>query len=269
MATGIVIVVGLIVAAILYGIFFLFFKLIWILCKKQRNFWPLVLAGVATVLTLAATVYMAVYTAKKFIQPFAPIIETMATRTEPVYGPQPYTDPRYGFSITLYNGTVLSEWIDLGTENYLVGFDTNPFVGLSADRQRDPEQPVTLYLIVRQEGADTDAPAIDLLKDVINTAGQMDFDGEIDFDNPQPAYAGPGATAAKVNGNLYTASSQEGIAFALLMAKQGTVLYYVIGGSNESQDEIYQTVESFRTEALSAVQESVLPAPAPTANTAG
>ena len=45
--TGLLILLLFVLAAI-YGLFFLFFKLIWLLFKKHKNKWPLILAGIST-----------------------------------------------------------------------------------------------------------------------------------------------------------------------------------------------------------------------------
>ena len=82
------VVIGLLIAAVLYGIFFLLFKLIWVLCKKQRNFWPLILAGAATLLVIVGVVWAAASTVNRYVVPFTPIIQAAQTRTEPVYGAQ-------------------------------------------------------------------------------------------------------------------------------------------------------------------------------------
>ena len=144
------VVIGLLIAAVLYGIFFLLFKLIWVLCKKQRNFWPLILAGAATLLVIVGVVWAAASTVNRYVVPFTPIIQAAQTRTEPVYGAQAYTDPRFGFGLTLYDGTVFSDWINLPDNgpSLLVGVDTNVFV---TNSMQEDNTPLAAYLLVRAE----------------------------------------------------------------------------------------------------------------------
>ncbi len=253
------ILVGLIGAAILYGIFFLFFKLIWILFKKQRNFWPLILAGVATVLLLAGTVWATVYTLNKFLQPFTPIIEAVQSRTEPVYGAYPYADTRYPFSLTLYDGTVLSDWIDVENISFKVGFDTNVFFYESDEE--DGFFPFTFYAIARQAKELSLDTAMDLLQEITTGLEQAEFEGEVDLGPIASVYAGPNTTAAQVSGNFYPPGTADNLAFTLLVAKQADTVYYVVGGSNMPPEEMYQTVESFR---LQNPQPAAADTPAPT-----
>ena len=148
------VVIGLLIAAVLYGIFFLLFKLIWVLCKKQRNFWPLILAGAATLLVIVGVVWAAASTVNRYVVPFTPIIQAAQTRTEPVYGAQAYTDPRFGFGLTLYDGTVFSDWINLPDNgpSLLVGVDTNVFV---TNSMQEDNTPLAAYLLVRAETKNT------------------------------------------------------------------------------------------------------------------
>lgn len=259
------IIFGLLGLAVLYGIFFLVFKLIWVLCKKQRNFWPLILAGAATLLTVFAVVWAVYRTVNTYIRPFAPIIEAVQTRTAPVYGAQAYADPRYGFGLTLYDGTVLSEWIDLPDNGpaVLLGVDTNSFLSNANDKS-----PFSGYLLARvadmkkyaEEYAN--AGALETARSLAQQAEDAQFDGEIVIDDVSPAYAGTSGTAAIIKGTLHSDRYQnESVPFQLLIAKEGPTLYALLGIEQNAQQQVEKTLRSFRLKAA-APQTTALPATA-------
>ena len=183
------VVIGLLIAAVLYGIFFLLFKLIWVLCKKQRNFWPLILAGAATLLVIVGVVWAAASTVNRYVVPFTPIIQAAQTRTEPVYGAQAYTDPRFGFGLTLYDGTVFSDWINLPDNgpSLLVGVDTNVFV---TNSMQEDNTPLAAYLLVRAETKNTTG-ALELTQQFAQQARDTQFNGKIEVDEVAPRLCGP------------------------------------------------------------------------------
>ena len=212
-------------AAILYGIFFLFFKLVWVLFKKQRNFWPLILAGAATLLTVGGLIFSIIYTGNKLLKPLLPIVDTIQTRTEPVYGSQLYVDPTYGFSIMLYDGTVLSDWINWKGTSVLVGLDTN----IKFAQQQDPDDiPLTFLLIGRQPKVEQDLDAYNLLKGYIQQAKNSDADAQVVFSDISPAFAGADCSAAIVRGTIQNPTTST-LHFTLLLCKRGSEMYFVVG----------------------------------------
>lgn len=228
-------------AAVLYGIFFLFFKLVWVLCKKQRNFWPLILAGAATLLTVGGLIFSIVYTGNKLLKPLWPIVETIQTRTEPVYGSQLYVDPTYGFSIMLYNGTVLSDWINWKGNSVLVGLDTN--VKFSQQQDQD-DIPFTFLIIGRRPNVDTDQDAHALLQQLIQQINNSDSDVQLSFSDISQAYVGPGATAARVTGSID--SDGPVILFTLLLCRQGSDMFFVAASTSQNNPVTDYMINSFR-----------------------
>ena len=107
-----------------YAVFFLLFKIIWMILKKSSNKWPLILAGVATVLLGTVTALSAYYGVKKIIKPFNPIIAAAQT-PEPVYGEKAFNSPEYGTELTVYDGMTFSDWMHFGEIDLTVGIDTN------------------------------------------------------------------------------------------------------------------------------------------------
>ena len=256
------VVIGLLIAAVLYGIFFLLFKLIWVLCKKQRNFWPLILAGAATLLVIVGIVWAAASTVNRYIVPFTPIIQAAQTRTEPVYGAQAYTDPRFGFGLTLYDGTVFSDWINLPDNgpSLAVGIDTNIFIHSFGQNDNGP---FSAYLLVRAITRDSSG-ALETAQLFAKQVQETQFNGKVVVDDVAPAYAGIGGTAAIMQGTLYAASGEE-LPFMLLIAKKDEIFYALLG-LEKTPGQVEKTLRSFRFEAQTTLppQNSValLPAPA-------
>ena len=61
----ILVLLALLGVVAVYAVFFLLFKIIWMILKKSSNKWPLILAGVATVLLGTVTALSAYYGVKK------------------------------------------------------------------------------------------------------------------------------------------------------------------------------------------------------------
>ena len=117
----------LICAAVLFGLFFLIFKIIWLILKKKENFWPLVLSGVLTFLLMLLASIALYRVHKQFIKPLNPILVAANVRQEPVFGPRLYTDDKYPFALTLHDGLVLSDWFVFDpTLQVKIGIDLNP-----------------------------------------------------------------------------------------------------------------------------------------------
>ena len=62
-------------AVTVYAVFFLLFKVLWIILKKSSNKWPLILAGISTVLFGIAAVGTLAWGTYKIISPFRGMIE--------------------------------------------------------------------------------------------------------------------------------------------------------------------------------------------------
>lgn len=137
----------LLAAAVVYAVFFLIFKLIWMIIKKQSNKWPLILAGVCTVLFCGAAIGGAVWGIYKIIKPFTPITQSIQENPAPVYGPSVFTDPKYGFSLTVFDGMTFSDWMKFDDVNVKLGIDTNIFKKDNAGKSI--EGPFTLVGFVR------------------------------------------------------------------------------------------------------------------------
>ena len=222
-----------------FGIFFLVFKLIWILFKKKRNFWPLVISGVLSgIVILAAGIFSyAMY--KQFVKPFDPIVQTVKKQTTLVDGHRLYTNP-LGFAVTLYDGTTLSNWLTVDDWSFLVGVDTNMFVN-----KKDPNQPFSLYLL-GHEADEEPSNAHDLMKEISQGVAQSNSSkGRIEIEQVIPVNVGQNAEGELMKLTVFPYDQSTPIAFSLLIATKGPDTYFLAGLGNAGNDKILDTVSSF------------------------
>ena len=121
------IILLLIVVGIIYLLFFGILKLIWILCKSNRNFWPLILAGVGTILFCTCVGLGIGWGVKKVMAPFKEVIARTKSNPEITLGPRTYQDDRFPFQLTVFDGMDFSKWIPIGKAYLKIGVDTNFF----------------------------------------------------------------------------------------------------------------------------------------------
>ncbi len=127
------IILLLIAAGVVFAVFFLIFKLIWMMFKKEGNKWPLIWSGVCTVAFCAVTAFMIGTSVYKIVKPFTGMIEYVQKNPAPVYGEHVYTDPDYHFSLDVFNGMYFSDWINIKEANLKAGIDTNVFRNTNND----------------------------------------------------------------------------------------------------------------------------------------
>ncbi len=138
----------LFVLAAVYGLFFLFFKVIWLLFKKHKNKWPLILAGVSTVLSGALLAMLIWWGISLIISPFLPMRQRIADNPQPIYGVHTYTDPQYAFTLQMPDGMDYSEWISFEGVAFKLGINTNLFKKDEAGKEITG--PVVLSALIRQ-----------------------------------------------------------------------------------------------------------------------
>ncbi|MBR2392195.1 MAG: hypothetical protein IKA93_01300 [Elusimicrobiaceae bacterium] len=155
-------------AVTVYAVFFLLFKVLWIILKKSSNKWPLILAGISTVLFGIAAVGTLAWGTYKIISPFRGMIERYDEKAPLTYGSTTYTDPRYGFSVDLYNGMDLSEWMNFDDVSVKVGADMNAFKKSPDNKQNE----MVFAFIIRQTDIDTDEPPFQDLYEALDSAKQ-------------------------------------------------------------------------------------------------
>lgn len=138
----------LFVLAVVYGLFFLFFKVIWLLFKKHANKWPLILAGISTVLSGILLAMITWWGVSQLIKPFLPMHERITQNPQPVYGVRTYTDPQYAFTIQIPDGMDYSEWISFDGVAFKLGINTNLFKKDEAGREITG--PAVVSVLIRQ-----------------------------------------------------------------------------------------------------------------------
>lgn len=142
------IVLLLVTVAVVYAVFFLFFKVIWLIFKKDRNKWPFILAGISTVLSGVLLACLIGWGISKIFHPFRPMQARIAQNPAPVYGLHTYTDPAYPFMLQLPDGVDYSEWITFPGVEIKLGINTNLFKKDAAGK--DIKSPGIISALVRQ-----------------------------------------------------------------------------------------------------------------------
>ena len=146
----------LVLAVVVFAVFFLFFKLLWLLLKKNTNKWPLILAGVSTILLAVAVAGTVMWGVKTVMAPFSGMIARVKTNPQPIYGSHLYTDPSYNFELALPDGVDFSEWMDFQEGAVKAGINTNIFKKDNAGKSI--KGPVLFSVIIYQKNADADNP---------------------------------------------------------------------------------------------------------------
>jgi len=141
----------LFVLAVIYAVFFCIFKLIWVILKKERNFWPLVLAGVFTFLLGIGVVCGTYVVAKKVMAPFQQLINNIQSNPDMVIGQSTYKDPVYPFEMTVIDGMDYSDWFDLSNVSLKGGIDTNVF-----KKGYDKNKPFLMSILMRNQEDEKD-----------------------------------------------------------------------------------------------------------------
>lgn len=236
--TGLIILL-LIAAAVVYAVFFLIFKLIWMIIKKQSNKWPLILAGICTVLFCGAAIGGTVWGVYKVMKPFAGIAERVQANPQPVYGESVYTDPEYGFTLEVFNGMDFSNWMNFDGVNVKLGIDTNVFKKDNAGKSI--ETPVTLAALVRAQNVKEKTSVSALEEGLENNKDRRLEITKMYRTNIQ------GNPALYVAGNAY-GNRGESIPIWLLAAEKGDYVYFiaVMQISEQPTGQPQQMVQSLR-----------------------
>lgn len=231
----------LIAAAVIYAVFFLIFKVIWMIIKKQSNKWPLILAGVCTLLFCAGSAALIGWGSYKIIKPFTGIMERIKANPQPVYGQTEYTDPEYGFTLTVFNGMDFSEWMHFDGADVKLGIDTNVFKKDNAGK--NVKGPVTLAALLRTANKPDETSV-----SAVETALKANKDRRIDIDKMYTT-AIDGNPALYVSGTVY-GNGGESVPVWFMAAENGKHVYYVgimdfaKDGNNSQVPE--QTLHSLR-----------------------
>ena len=252
MALILVILALLILAAMIYGVFFLIFKLGWVIAGKKANKWPLILAGASTVLLFGVFILGIMLGVNKYFAPVKNVVEHTFEKTQITTGIRPYTNPQYGFTINLFGGTELGEPIRHSSKNqFILGFDTN-FGPLMRQQKQKPVEKRTLppmsalVLIINQK-----APVADTQKELAKMAQAFQKSGEGSYTvTTPPDYSIPNMVFMEGQG-----STSDGLPFMLFaaLAIQGDKQYSLFAPANGSKaylQAIRDQVRSFRPEGM-------------------
>ncbi len=131
-----------------YGVFFLFFKIVWLLCKKHTNKWPLILAGLSTVLSGILLAMFTWWGVRQIIKPFVPLQQRIIQNPQPRYGIRTYTDPQYAFTLQVPDGMDYSDWISFKGASIKLGINTNLFK--KNEVGKNIEGPILFSMLIRQ-----------------------------------------------------------------------------------------------------------------------
>ena len=211
------IIMALIVLAVVFAVFFLFFKVLWLLFKKNTNAGPLITAGVCT-LACMALVTLAVYTGyKAVITPFEGMMANVKNNPALVYGERTYTDDKYPFELTVYDGMDFSKWITLGNIQLKVGMDTNAFKKDTAGKTQ--ENPL-FSVLLRQADVNAVDPFEELQKQLKSAQDQR----RIELVDISPTEVN-GLPAYQANGEAYSNRGKINFWLTAVQEKPNTVYY--------------------------------------------
>lgn len=232
-------VLFVICALVLFGVFFLIFKLVWLLCKQKSNFWPLVLSGCCTVILMIMSL-VAVYRAyTHFTAPLQPIFA--AVRAGQPITTRTYTDPEQNFSLVTYDGIVMSHWISLLPENqFLVGVNVN---GLLQGKNTQTNQ--LGGLVINRQKQNKFSSASQFFREEFFPALQKNEKAAKSIEvlqEPLPLVVGTDSDAAYVRGLIHSDKTQTALPAIFLVALRGSDVYYLFGIGSDAVDD---TVTSF------------------------
>ncbi|WP_428054316.1 hypothetical protein [Candidatus Avelusimicrobium stercoris] len=211
-----------------YAVFFLLFKVIWMILKKNSNKWPLILAGVATVLLGLCSALAVYWGVKKVTAPFKPIIAAAQTAA-PVYGESTYQAPEYGAELTVYDGMTFSDWMQLGDVDLTVGIDTNAF---KKDAAGKTPKAVTFAGIARQRNADED-PFKDFNEVVVSIQNRR----QLEIHSSEKATIN-GREALLVSGTAYSNQGNSVPFWLSVVPADNHQVYYVVAGTVDGPDQL-------------------------------
>ena len=233
-------------AAALYLFFFLIFKLICVLCKNKRNFWPLVLSGIATGLIVLVVGYYSYKVYKNVFKPLAPISNAIKLHNQPLFGTRAYTAPDGDFTLTLHNGLFMSDYFNIEPVKFLVGVDINSF--FKNNQQNQNSFAFMVVAKVPDTKSQSAQEVLQILRDTAvkksNERPQGDFIVE-PIGDIETLDVGPNATAAFSRNNLYTRRNNIATPTAVMCVKTPQYIYWLVGCALTDAQAIEQTIQSF------------------------
>lgn len=232
----------LLIAAVTYGVFFLIFKLVWVIAGKNRNKWPLLLAGAATVLLFLAAIASIWMGVNTYVKPLMGLVNKVQNNTQIVSGNHPYKDAKYGFTMNLFGGTEVSDWAGKDS-GFLLGIDTNatPMRNALQAQNQEAQAPFSIFAVITWKAQKAPQEEIDELLETLqgNQNGQFELTHEPELLAENTVYlAGIGTSNTGKSAQVYmTVSSQQGRNFLVVGMAFGPQWY---------EQQLQQEVRSFR-----------------------
>lgn len=210
------------------------------MAKNKRNFWPLMISGLLSGLLVLGAGIFSYRLYQQFVKPFDPIVQAAKTQKTLQTGSKLYTNP-LGFSMTLHDGTVMSDWIHIEDWSFLVGLDSNMFL-----TPNDSTANFALYAL-GHETDDEPESAHRLMQEVAQAIGQAHSPkGRIEIDQILPVEMGNDAEADLLQASIYPYQpSTPPLAFSLLIVTKGHDTFFLGGLGNQNNESIHATISSF------------------------
>lgn len=249
------VIMTLLVLAVVFGVFFLFFKILWLIFKKNTNVGPLIGATVCT-LGCALLLAFAVYTGyKAVITPFQDIIANVKANPAPIYGERTYLDDQYPFALTVYDGMDFSKWITLGKVQFKLGIDTNVFKKDSAGKSITDTSSLAAILVHQTDATeDSFAKLQKQFSDAQNQQLEITSQSLTEV-NGFPAYQASGeinghASLDSENGFTSDAASHKLPFWLMAVQTEPTTVYYIavfaLDNMPELDQQAQQIIRSFK-----------------------
>ena len=214
----ILILLALFVLAVVFAVFFLIFKVGWLIFKKNTYRGPLIAAGVCTFLLTLAVGTGCYKGYQRMMSPFRAIIARVQANPTPVYGERTYADDTYPFTLTVYDGMDFSNWMNLAGVQLKIGIDTNAF---KKDATGHTPRNVLLSVLVRQPNASANTFA--QLQEQLNQAQQQ---RRLEIYSSQEAEMN-GLLAYQAQGEAYSNQGKLNFWLTALQTPDHTVYYIV------------------------------------------
>ena len=254
------IILALLSLLAVYAVFFLLFKLVWILMKKNSNKWPLIWAGVSTVIFGTVLIGLSAWGVYKVVSPFRGMLGRLSENPTPVYGERIYTDPVYRFQLNVFNGMDFSEWMELDDVNVKIGGDMNSFRDFTSPEEKEAaEKEFVAVILLRQEDVDDGHPLQDM-REILASLDNQRRDVEI---LSQEDFLADGYPAMLVTGRIYTRDGQPIFFSISAIADVYQQVFYAVSFSPENPTAVEyaeKTVRSLRLENGSSLPAAADPA---------
>ena len=248
----ILILLALVTILITYAIFFGIFKLIWILCRSNRNLWPLLLAGICTLVLTAIATLSVWWGVHKIMTPFQSMRTAIKNNPQLIYGQHTYKEGLAPYSLTVVDGMDFSDWIHFDDLSLKLGIDTNIF-------KKPKEEKEGTYLagaIVRHQHkeGETFQTAWKNIKDTEDLRGRLQISSEEEI-------TVNGMTGYLVNGTAYTNRGPFPFWLEAVEAEPQATYYLLLSpiGKEDKTEQIKRVLQSFRSSRLPIATPEDLP----------